>query len=381
MKIIIVDTFIPEINSCAIQISALIESLEERGEIYKLFSHRKDKIGFCKEIKISGSIHYNIGIGNIKSKPYIIRFLKERLYALIVFCILFFSVFKEDDEIISYSPSVAVGLVGGAIAKIKKVKSKLILRDIFPDWAFHSGILKSRIVFKILSFEKYLHLLLNDKIFIQSEGDLSFISAKFVGKTAVLNNWLPDSSELNRKNAVIKDDSSIRIIYAGNVGTAQSLSMFLNALEGCKNRDYRLDIFGHGSQIEHIRTQITLSKYLNERVRVYDPILTEELSSIYRNYDFGLISLNSDIESNNIPGKYIDYIRHNLPVLLLSNSKIELVRLISSNKVGVYLGETKDEITACLKDLNSYAQETNPYNTYKKLYSTEIALRQLSASF
>ena len=49
---------------------------------------------------------------------------------------------KNYDGIISWSPSIFLGPLIYFMKKTNNAKSYLILRDIFPEWAYDLGILK-----------------------------------------------------------------------------------------------------------------------------------------------------------------------------------------------------------------------------------------------
>ena len=86
--------------------------------------------------------------------------------------------------------------------------------------------------------------------------------------------------------------------------------------------------YGHDEINEKIRSKGW------EKSKVFSEIPVDELRSILKTCKVGVVSLNLMHKSNNIPGKFVSYLRENLPVMVLANEGNDLVELVNSHKLG-----------------------------------------------
>ena len=92
-------------------------------------------------------------------------------------------------------------------------------------------------------------------------------------------------------------------VYAGNIGLAQDVKLFIDLANTFRN-NYEIGFLfiGRGSLYE------TLKKLINENsitnVVLHEEISNSEIQNIYKNCFAGLISLNSKHKTHNIPGKF-----------------------------------------------------------------------------
>ena len=97
--------------------------------------------------------------------------------------------------------------------------------------------------------------------------------------------------------------------------------------------DYRLIIFGRGYQFNKLLTNIKSNSLKN--TQLFDEIPLTEIRSIYQQCEIGIVSLNSKHQSNNIPGKFVAYLRDGLPILAFCNQNGDLPDMIKRNRLGI----------------------------------------------
>ena len=143
--------------------------------------------------------------------------------------ILYFRSIKEinkfdPDNLICYSPSIFFYYLIKQITKNKKIKSSLILRDIFPYWAIECGYLKNYLIIKfyINSFRSFLKLF--SKVGVRVQIKYLVLKKKTNFKNIYyLPNWII-AKKINQENKKIKNS----FIFSGNIGGGQDIHKVYN---------------------------------------------------------------------------------------------------------------------------------------------------------
>ena len=111
----------------------------------------------------------------------------------------------------------------------------MILRDIFPQWAYETKLIKNKFIYLFLLFYSYGQYVLSDVILVQSQGDMKYFSnfkVAIKNKLLVLNNWLASIGNYSLcKNQELLQfiENKCVFVYSGNLGPAQN-SKFLEDL-------------------------------------------------------------------------------------------------------------------------------------------------------
>jgi glycosyltransferase involved in cell wall biosynthesis len=122
-------------------------------------------------------------------------------------------------------------------------------------------------------------------------------------------------------------------VYAGNVGIAQGLDIFLDLAQLLSGRsDIGFLFVGRGSEVTRLKTLAMTRKLDN--VLFYEEINPDEIPDLYAQCCAGIVALDSRHKSHNIPGKFLTYIQSGLPVLANVNAGNDLVHIIRHEKVG-----------------------------------------------
>jgi glycosyltransferase involved in cell wall biosynthesis len=324
-------------------------------------------------------------VGNIR------RFFGEALMPY-----LMYSDFKrtkysrlEWDIIVWYSPSIFLGIL---IAKLKSAMKKkcptyLILRDIFPEWALHTGIIKNGVVYGFLKKIAAFQYCQATVIGIQSPSNIDFLIPYGISKIEVLENWL--SVEKNEACDINISKTSLFgrkiIAYIGNMGVAQNLDALLEVAYNLKSRaDIGFLFVGRGSEMLRLK-KVAKDKNLNNTL-FFDVIPSSQLSELLAQCTVGIVSLNPLHKTHNIPGKFLTYMREGLPVFAHINPNSDLEKLILEYRVGnVYTGTSvqhfKKSIETMLADDKTVQKMSkNSLALYQEKFSTKIAVKQIIKS-
>lgn len=372
MKIILLAIYYPPIfNSAAVQLGDLVDGMKKDFEEILIItpSPMKSNIYVKENIKI-----FRIRYPNLLNKKNYVRALLEIFLPFYLFLKLKISTIKigEFNGILWWSPSIFLTPFVHLI-KINnnKVKSLLILRDIFPQWMIDLGSIKNKfIIYFFRLFETYQNKIA-DKIGIQSDCNKKYFTRfnkKVIDKIHILPNWIKikkvvKNFEIEKRFENFDKFKNIGI-YTGNIGLAQGLSNFKKLFNVIKNSNkICLIIIGRGSSYTSLKDWCF-------KLNINNVFFLAELDSrfmplIYQKADFGIISLDYRHTTNNIPGKYISYINYGLPVLALINKGNSLNQEINSEKLGLALANSSKISLNKYIEKFIYQIENNYFNISK----------------
>ena len=373
---ILSDCFIPTRNSASGMIYNLSKYLLDEG-----YSITCIHAGYNPKNKPEIFKNYNIKDINfitselfikLRNKNNFMRFFFELSMSinLSLKSLRYFKYFKNNDLLIWYGPSAFFWLPALVIKLISGCPLYYIVRDVFPDWLYSTGLIKNKFLFLILRILTNPQYSLPNKIGVESPGNIKLIKNYVVDedKIEVLYNWpsLNINSNLNCKdvNYKIKKNKNIKGIYSGNFGIAQDSKNLLNFLLKIKNKlTLKVDFF-------------TKNLVEQKEITFRNPVSENELMFLFKKYQFGVLSLNTKLNTHNIPGKFVSYTQFGLPVLCFSNLNSTIANLIITNKCGIVIDiyssfeKNCEIIKKFLKiiERNNNSYSKNSRKVYQKLF-------------
>jgi glycosyltransferase involved in cell wall biosynthesis len=380
MRIVIVaDSFPPLKNSAAVLVFSLAEVMASEGHDVLVITPSEDLETSSLEDDFGTFKVLRIHCGKIKSHYKFMRGISELS--------LFFSLphhFRktvhgksEWDMVIWYSPTI---FLGGLVKELKRRAkfSYLILRDIVPDWMVDIGLMKKGPIYFLLKWFEHFQYRLADVIGVQSPGNKKYIEKLDLSnlkKIEVLPNWMPSTSTTHH----FKDDgysyTNLKhtllagrkiFIYAGNLGEAQGIENFSQVMLNLKDQsDCGFLIIGRGSKKEWLHHFIESHDLKN--VLLLDEVDILTLSMYYRQCHGGLVFLDPNHQSHNIPGKFISYLEAGLPVAAYVNPGNDLIKIITDEMLGIVAG-TPVEFSANLISLISTINDNVAYGARSRIY-------------
>lgn len=290
------------------------------------------------------------------------------------------------DSIIWYSPTIFLGPMVRALKKCSKCPAYLIIRDIFPEWAWEMRLIRSQWVYRFFKWVANYQYAQADVIAIQTLGNEVYFSNwkdKYPNaRIEVLHNWLSDAPSVGCSIQVSQTKLTGRkiCVYAGNMGVAQNTVVFCRLAARFQNRaDLGFLFVGRGSESAKLAKQYAeLSNVL-----FCDEIDSGEIPGLYEQCQVGLVALDSLHKSHNIPGKFLSYMQAGLPVLACVNEGNDLIELINAHEVGVVIdGEVDDgRLDQALLSALTLAQDAESKKRCKGLaantFSSENAVQQI----
>lgn len=226
------------------------------------------------------------------------------------------------DLIFVFEPSpFTVGLPGVLFRVLKKAPLLFWVQDLWPESLTATGAVKSPLVLKWVG--KMVRFIYRrcDRVLLQSRGFRQPAIAAGADKNRIryFPNWAEEvyqsaSVELINK-AIDKNPSKFYIVFAGNLGVAQSLETLVNAANHLKcYQDIEWLIIGDGRREAWLQEQIKKNALENVRLLGRKPV--ESMPGYFEIADLLLVTLRKDpIFSLTIPSKIQSYLACGRPIV------------------------------------------------------------------
>lgn len=250
------------------------------------------------------------------------------------------------------SPMTQV-LAGISFAKRLKVPHYLYVQDLWPENVITvTGITNQIIIKPIQKMVDYIYKN-SDEIFATSP---SFVDAICNRKHAVPQNkvhywpqyaeefYRPIDKMVAKKEAEvygIPNDNSFKIIFTGNIGTAQGLQILPKTAKELKGRNIKFVMVGDGRYLEELNCKIAEEKL--EEMFIMIPRQSAEIIPVLLSAcDAAFISFaNEELWTKTIPAKLQSYLACGMPIV--ASAKGETERIIKEAECGVCasIGDSK----------------------------------------
>jgi glycosyltransferase involved in cell wall biosynthesis len=338
---IITDSFPPLRNSGAIQIKDLSSELVTQGhEVVVINPSSEINSPYLLESMDKVQV-LRLKAPKIRNISYIRRVIAEFFMSFIMIHHFKKSSLVDNkfDGVITYAPSIFLGPIANMLKRRGKCKNYLIIRDIFPQWAVDVGLLSNTRLpyFFLKGVERYLYSTAN-VIGVQTPANLAYFNKNIVNESIhveVLQNWL--ACRKLKICSIVIEDTKLKgrkiFVYAGNMGDAQGLAVFIDLADSLQvQKNVGFLFVGRGSAVESLKQDAEARALDN--ILFFDEIDHEEISGLYQQCDVGIISLDKRHKTHNIPGKFLSYMQSGLPVLAAINKGNDIEDMINSNNVG-----------------------------------------------
>lgn len=388
--LLVTDTFSPLNNSGAVQLWDLAIGLKEAGHQLTVVVASPQIDTPCLVESISGIEIMRIKTPKLKDVSYLRRGLGELMMPFVM--IRYFMQSSLADKswggVIWYSPSIFFGPLIHYLKKKNLCRTYLIIRDIFPEWVADMGLIKKGAIYYFLQKVAQYQYSLADTIGIQTAGNEKYFLGMKENKKCqieVLHNWVSTPKNMGCSINLSQTSLAGRLIfiYAGNMGIAQNVSVFLElAILMQKRHDVGFLFVGRGSELETLSAMAADNELTN--ILFFDEISSQEISGLFAQCHIGLVALDQRHESHNIPGKFLTYLKAGLPVLAQVNLNNDLVEIIQKYGVGqVNSSYSYWELLEKANVLIGQIQKDREiaircHKLSNELFSTQVAVRQIT---
>lgn len=290
---------------------------------------------------------------------------------------------KDDfDCVYVYQLSPVLMAIPGIVYKNKNKKSlHLYCLDLWPESLKTIGIRETSIIFKWIKKVSKKIYSNSDTISVTSNGFKKYFKEYLNVEKEII--YLPQYAESCFENIEYKNDNNaINLLFAGNVGEAQSVETIILAANELKDEKARIHIVGDGASLEKCKSMV---KNMNiKNVVFYGKKPLKEMKKLYEMADAMLITLIKDENiTKTVPGKLQSYMLSGRPILGAVDG--ETNDIIKKSKCG-YCVNSEDykglaKIIKKFMDLDYNFKKKmgiNSYEYYNKYYSKDKFFNKLN---
>lgn len=227
------------------------------------------------------------------------------------------------DIIFVFEPSpVTVGIPALVLKKLMQAPIVFWVQDLWPESLSATGAVKSQRVLQwAANLVRYIYRRC-DCILVQSEGFIPYVTA--MGADPERVRYFPNWAEALYRPVEVKPDApermeipdGFRVMFAGNIGAAQSFETILDAAERLKNHDdIHWVILGDGHRKTWVEEQV-IARGLKDHVHLLGARPLESMPRYFALADVLLVTLKKDpFFAVTIPSKLQSYLACGRPIL------------------------------------------------------------------
>lgn len=179
-----------------------------------------------------------------------------------------------------------------------------------------------------------------------------------------------------------KPDEGISLLFAGNIGKAQSVDCFVRAAALLKDENIRWHIIGDGTCYDQVQS-LTSELQVTDRVTFYGRRPLDEMPSFYEKADALLVSMVDDpLMNQTLPGKVQSYMAAGKPVIGAIAG--EACRVIHEADCGLCCKPDEPQALAeCIRTFASLSEErvaemgSNARKYYDRHFSKTVHMQRL----
>ncbi len=263
-------------------------------------------------------------------------------YSFAISSTLYVQRLKEEYDVVLAYQSSPVMMVNAALSYAKKWKKKCLLYclDLWPASLAAGGITEQSLIYRL--FHRVSRNLYRkaDRILITSPMFRNYFREQFDiadEKIAHLPQYADPAFDTILPPK--EEDGTVDLLFAGNVGTAQSLNTVLDAAKLLQDKvSVRWHIVGDGSELETLRSKANELSLDNVIFHGRKP--REDMPKYYAMADAMLVTLTADpVISMTLPAKVQSYMAAGKPVIAAANG--EIPRVIADSGCG-FCGAAED---------------------------------------
>lgn len=319
------------------------------GDIHRLVANH----GNLAKIKIQRAWAPRLSKNNLASR--LIRFII--LSTGIAWMVLTRS--RRDDIVFAVTNPAPLLVLLAPIRKLKKFSLILLVHDVFPENAVAAGIAsKNTFLYRSIKWVFDRAYGAADAIITIGRDMAEVIAIKIrgnPGRISIIENW----ADLSLINSVPREDSKIKtwglsekvvIQYAGNIGRAQGILEFVDAVRSVNNNLIHYVFVGSGALSESLKTKVEDC----DNFTLEGAYSRADQSLVLSSCDIALVILGAGMYGLGVPSKAYNLMAAGKPILFLGPKNSEIYRLIKEHNIGwAFDWQQVEELNSFLNSISS----------------------------
>lgn len=257
---------------------------------------------------------------------------------------LFFTKEKFDFVLVT-SPPLFVGISGIIISKIKRVPLVFEVRDLWPESAIDTGVLKNGLIIKLaLWAEKLIYKNASLINVLTPAFKQNLIESKDIDEEKII--YIPNAADFSLSESISngfnKDlfresigwTGKFVVLYVGAHGVANALEQLLNSAKLLEDTNLLMVLIGEG--MEKLRLKELAEKTGLKNVVFLDPVSKKDVFKYILSCDIGASVLQkNDTFKTVYSNKTFDYMSCKKPILMAIDGVSR--KLVEDANAGVYV--------------------------------------------
>jgi len=269
---------------------------------------------------------------------------------------------KKFEVILYETPPITWAGIVKQIKKKNKIKSFLMLKDIFPQNAVDIGLMKKDgFIFKYFKRKEKLLYEISDYIGCMSKGNMDYVlkNNPEILKEKVC--YFPNTKKDTGNEKINFEKEKLQFVYGGNMGLPQGVLNIAPAISYFKNdRNIEFIFVGKGTEWNKI------NEYFKEQknVKVLESLPREEYEKLLSSCDAGFILLDSRFKIPNYPSRTLAYLEKGIPIIAATDRNTDIKDLIQDNNVGLW--SCSDDIDSLIKNIEIMKENKEKRKEFSK---------------
>lgn len=294
--------------------------------------------------------------------------------------------FKEEFDVVFVNQLSPVMMANAGIAYAKRHKVPLVMyvMDLWPKSLTAGGIKENSLVYKHYKRVSKKIYSAADQLLVTSESFKEYFFKEF-GFDRDKITYLPQYAEgvYSPEMCAKVPDGKIDLMFAGNIGVAQSVETILHAAAELKNeKNLFFHIVGDGVKLKdcmHLAKKFDL-----QNVKFYGRLPLKEMPSMYKKADAMLVTGDKGVISYTLPGKIQGYMSAAKPIIgAIDGETPRVIEKANCGFCGAALNaeELKNNILKFIATEDKKTLGDNGREFYKLNFRPEKFFLDLAAAF
>lgn len=278
--------------------------------------------------------------------------------ALAGLCTLFAGgIWRRPRVVLSMSPPLTMGVTGWLAARLRFTRCVFNIQDVFPDAAVATGAITNRTVISVARWLERFSYHRSDAVVVLSkdlqDNVMHKVSERHRRKIHIIPNFVDAQriiplDRMTRYRSELGIGEQTVVMYAGNVGYSQSLTMLIDAARELTEVSFVIN--GDGAAREEL--QRSASGLKNVYFTGYQP--RDRVPEVLASGDIHVVVLKKGLGAVSVPSKTYSILAAGRPVVAAIDAGTEVTRILEMSGAGIVVEpDTPSAFIEALRQMSS----------------------------